>query len=289
MTTSVDDEWAVPAKKSKKNKKKRGSVVQDFGEECERELVPEEEAEPMAADAYDDPWGFGHRRLKKDVVVAEEISCLDAEPLPDHVEDITPVAEPAEDAFDTASARATDEDSCVDTPVSMVEYEHNDAQDDETPANPDMDTEHHLFLSCMTCIRMILIVFTGDCPFSALKPFHNPEVSMMAFTTCRKCVNDRKKLNNDAERFGKEAEIALSNLHMSPKLITNSHVYKIASTISPTKVDVLQDQCGVKYYPMHGFLDEMTEGCMIMGVLTDETMQLEKEKLLMPFVPGAFL
>ncbi|KAK5947724.1 hypothetical protein OHC33_011262 [Knufia fluminis] len=211
----------------------------------------------------------------------------DITPVVEPAEDVTSTTEPASDTVDLPGVEAVDEDGPVNAASTVSEYDHEDVRGHKTPSSP--NTEQNIFLSCITCTRMILIVFRGDCPFSTLKLFHNPGVSMMAFTTCRKCVKDCRQRNKDAELFGREAEIALSNLHMSPKIITNSYLYKIASTIAPTGVNVLQDRCEVKYYPMHGVLDEMTDVCMIMGVLTDESAEMKKEKLLMPFVPGAFL
>jgi len=211
----------------------------------------------------------------------------DITPISGPAKDVTTIAETANDTVDLLGAEAVDEGGSVNVTPSVSEHEQEDACNHKTPTNP--NTEQNMFLCCITCTRMILISFKGDCPFSILKLFHDPRVSMMAFMTCRKCVNNGKQLNKDVEMFGREAEIALSNLHMSPKIITNSYLYKIASTIAPTSVNLLQDRGEVKYYPMHKFLDEMTEACMIMGVLTDESAEMKKENLLMPFVPGAFL
>jgi len=222
-----------------------------------------------------------------DVVPPEADFKCEPEVAAEPAEDITRIAEPANDAVDLPDGEAVDEDRGIGAISSMSEHKHEDARDHKTPIKS--NTKQSIFLPCITCTRMILIVFKGDCPFWTLKPFHDPAVPIMAFTTCRKCVNDRKQLNKDTEMFAREAEIALSNLHMSPKMITNSYLYKIASTIALTSVNVLQDRCEVKYYPMHRVLDEMTEACMIMGVLTDESVEMKKEKLLMPFVPGAFL
>lgn len=275
-----DEYWAISTKsKMKKDKKKKKSASLSWPEEeLENDLlVAESDAQVACTPVFED------------IVPSVFESGPEPEPefAPEPAEDVTPTTEPTSDTVDLPGVEAVDEDGPVNAVSTVSEHDHEDVRDHKTPTSP--NTEQEIFLPCITCTRMILIIFKGDCPFSTLKLFHEPGVPMMAFTTCRKCVKDCRPLNKDAETFGKEAEIALSNPHMSPRIITNSYLYKIASTIAPASVNVLQDRCEVKYYPMHRVLDEMTEACMIMGVLTDESVELKKEELVMSFVPGAFL
>lgn len=180
--------------------------------------------------------------------------------------------------FANLSVRDFDEDE-------WTPHESSDVANENEPINnQDIDAgirNPRLFVLCMGCMRMISIHFSVHANLSS--DFLEYNSFSLVTTTCRACNR----------QFGfMESEATL--LKLSPKVVKYTRMYDCACKVAGEEVNVLTTRhMTASWVSVEELAEDLSDDCRVYGIDTsDATLKkldgIEKDNLIMPYLPGAF-
>lgn len=156
---------------------------------------------------------------------------------------------------------------------------------------PDVNIDQHVFLYCIHCMRMIVILSRHEPILPDLLGLRDIHSSMMAATSCRSC--EKRNMSVQPIPFvspieGKTQD-TMRALYLCKHFITDSRAYKVAQIVSNKNVGL----CLISGILGHVCMDKVMDGIStehrIMGIDVARYESGEKSEFLMEFVPGGFV
>lgn len=160
---------------------------------------------------------------------------------------------------------------------------------ESSTADDDPYLSERLFLLCHGCIGTLMVRFGRECNLSVASPLVKPGHSTVVLTTCRKCL--RRMPARQGPELAKASHLAdlFQLVSLSPAMMEQMHAFQVMQIVCGGKVLILTHNGAVAYETWDIILGCLPGDCVCSGIDTDMHVGLQRNKLIMPYVPVALM
>jgi hypothetical protein len=163
---------------------------------------------------------------------------------------------------------------------STVNGDIHKSTEDNYDTDERTSAEFNIFVLCTHCVRMILI--QSNSSFNLTESVSAPRRPSMVITTCRSCGLQFANTKSPQGAIG-----------VSAAFIKSTRMYESAIQIAGSNLDLLLENQTPLSASVEELAGRLTADSRIFGTcanqLISRNLPLEKEQLLLPYLPGGFL